>query len=214
MTTIKIITIITFLISSVFSNAQDSAESNNSYQTFFSTEEEGFGGAHGAENTSTALTASLAMSQTVCEDAADLLWVSGFDGKIIHWELSEDEGTTWKIVNNLTSFYYYENLEHATTYRVLLKQDGQSYYSNEATISIDEQIDPGILVKSEGNGIRIENFEGNIQSWQVYEAGSWVTMENSRGVITLNTPETNRDYRVLVENGTCPTQPSPSFHFE
>lgn len=74
--------------------------------------------------------ASLAMSDTITRDSGDIIWLGGYDGDIVHWEISNDYGQTWEVVNQDTDYLMYDSPKSTFYCRVFLIAEGTAYYSN------------------------------------------------------------------------------------
>ena len=81
---------------------------------------------------------TLSASATVCATAnSGTLGLTGYNGNILHWEASTDNGTSWTVIPNTGNTLNYTNLSTTTQYRVAV-QSGvcASLYSNIITITV------------------------------------------------------------------------------
>ncbi len=66
--------------------------------------------------------------------------LSGRTGNILHWESSEDNGSTWKLISIPTDTLFYSGLTRSTLYRALVKNGACAMqYSNTVVITV---VDP------------------------------------------------------------------------
>ncbi|MEI8073504.1 MAG: PKD domain-containing protein [Bacteroidota bacterium] len=65
------------------------------------------------------------------------LIISGFNGTILKWESSINNGTNWDSISNINSTYSYNNLNLSTSFRALVQnQICPAVYSNKVTITV------------------------------------------------------------------------------
>ena len=144
------------------------------------------------------------------------LQLSGFTGKIRHWEFSTDQGTTWNILNTTNNSYIYTNVSVTTWYRVLIENGNCSaVYSGTAIIMVDPPTVAGLLTGAAilcnglNNGkVFLSGNSGTILHWEISANNgiTWNTIANTTDSLTYTNLITSTQFRVLIKNGTCATE--------
>lgn len=142
--------------------------------------------------------------------------LNGYTGAILHWELSEDNGKNWSIINNAGNNYQFTNLTKPSLFRVLV-QSGvcSSIYSNAVSISINQPTVAGsisgnkiVCLNSNSGTIELTGNTGNILHWEssIDDAVSWTSISNNSNTLNYQQLSTNTLYRALIQNGVCALQ--------
>jgi gliding motility-associated-like protein len=141
--------------------------------------------------------------------------LSGHTGSVTHWEYSTDGGATWTVVANTTTSYNYTNLTTTTRFRAAVKSGAcSSTYSSQRIITIHQNtvggnVNPSPTVCSGANGgvLGLTGHTGSVLKWQSSTNGgvTWTDIVNltpSQSYLNLTL---TTQYRVLVQNGSCPS---------
>jgi gliding motility-associated-like protein len=144
------------------------------------------------------------------------LKLSGFTGAIIHWEVSEDNGKNWNIINNSKSSYYFTNLSKTSLFRVLIQAGVcSSAYSNTISISINLPTVAGnikgsanVCLNNNSGSIQLLGNTGSIIHWESSNDNgiSWSIIANTNSILHYQQLNVTTIYRALVQNGVCAVQ--------
>jgi hypothetical protein len=101
--------------------------------------------------------------------------LSGYTGRIVHWETSVDSGATWTIIADTANIYPYNNLQSDTRYRVLVQSGNcSSLYSNLVSIHVSQPTNAGKLYCNQttvcqavNSGLlELRGFAGTLIRWE------------------------------------------------
>ncbi|MEI6087341.1 MAG: gliding motility-associated C-terminal domain-containing protein [Bacteroidota bacterium] len=142
--------------------------------------------------------------------------LKGYTGSIIHWELSEDNGKSWTIVDNSSSSFYFTNLTKSSIWRVLV-QNGvcATSYSNALAVSTNLPTVAGsisgnatVCFNTNSGNIKLEGNTGSILHWESSNdnGNTWTIIQNTNNIFSFQQLTTTTLYRALVQNGICAIQ--------
>ena len=142
--------------------------------------------------------------------------LTGYTGSIIHWELSEDNGKSWTIIQNSSSNFYFTNLTKSSLWRVLV-QNGvcTSSYSNALTVSTNVPTNAGsikgnatVCFNTNSGNITLEGNTGSIVHWESSNdnGNTWTIIQNTNNILSYQQLTTTTLYRALVQSGICAIQ--------
>ncbi len=158
-------------------------------------------------------------STTVCSGVnAGTITLSGFTGNILHWASSIDNGVTWTNIVNTTATQTYTNLNITTEYMAVV-QSGvcASANSTVSTITVNPASVGGLLAAnasvcsgSNGGTLHLTGYTGTILRWETSTDGgnTWLTDMSSIDTANYHNLTITTQYRVIVQNGVCPSVPS------
>ncbi|NCI48620.1 hypothetical protein GWC95_01705 [Sediminibacterium roseum] len=162
---------------------------------------------------------TLTGNATVCASSnGGTISLTGNSGNIIHWEFSNDNGTTWSVIAHTGTSLFYSNLAATTLYRVLV-QNGvcSAQYANHVTIVVDQPYVAGTLAAnttvcatSNSGTISLTGNTGNVMNWafSTDNGNTWSNIANTATAHTFNNISTTTIYRATVQNGACAAQVS------
>lgn len=156
-----------------------------------------------------------AVSNVCSGSNSGTLTLSGQTGAIIRWEYSTDGGVTWiNIVNNTTTQNYL-NLTVSRLYRARVQSSPCAVqYSAVAAVNVGAGSTGGTISSSatvcsgsNSGTLTLSGETGSIIQWEYSTDGgvTWNIIANTTNTENyLNLTQTTA-YRVLVQNGGCPT---------
>ncbi|SJZ81091.1 PKD domain-containing protein, partial [Sediminibacterium ginsengisoli] len=159
---------------------------------------------------------------TVCSGSnSGTLTLSGYDGAIVRWERSTNNGVSWSSIggtaNDVT--YSYSNLTVTTSYRaVIRKAPCPDEYSAVAVVT-PASTSAGTLGTAAtvcaGNNtgtLNLTGYTGSIVRWEsaANAAGPWTTISNTSDNHTYNNISASTYYRAVVKLGSCASANSNS----
>jgi gliding motility-associated-like protein len=156
-------------------------------------------------------------SSTVCSGMNnDSLILQNYQGDIVRWERSEDNGSSWTPIVNTDSIQEYVDLTKTRLYRVLVESSGcPSSYSDTAEVTVDEQSNSGVLFEDKSicggtnlDTLILENYNSSIVKWQFNDTGNWTDINNTDDSLFINNISSTTKYRSIVKNGVCPNDTS------
>ena len=146
------------------------------------------------------------------------LELTNFNGNILKWQNSEDNGFTWKDTAHTSLNVNYENLITSTLYRAEVKNGVcPAKFSEPALITVDNISDAGYLTgdnwvcyKNNEGQIQLNNFSGSDIVWQYSsdETLNWKSIPGNDSSITYQDLVVKTFYRSYVKNGSCPADTS------
>ncbi len=151
----------------------------------------------------------------VCADAnSGKLKLSGFNGNIIQWESTIDNGINWNVITATSDTYDYLNLISNTKFRVLVQNGPCNIkYSNEISINVNPISIPGNLTSSDtlvcesynSGTINLTGNTGSIIHWEFSEDNgkNWTIINNSGNHYSFTNLVNPTSFRVLVQSGIC-----------
>jgi gliding motility-associated-like protein len=150
--------------------------------------------------------------------------LNNYNGQVLFWESSTDNGSNWTQIGNPTSTQSYYQLNKTTSYRAIV-QDG-TYPQDTSTISTITIHIPGIAGKLNGGGtfchnsgpgsLLLENAAGNLLYWQNSEDGgkNWQDIQQTQFTLSYNSISKNTLYRAVVQTVPgCPADTSAIVSF-
>lgn len=158
---------------------------------------------------------NLSGNSTVCASGnSGVINLAGQTGSPIGWEFSNDGGTTWNLIANMTASEAYNNLASTTLYRAEV-QNGScaSTYSDTATITVDPitvggTINSNTTVCSGSNTgtVNLVGETGNVLSWENSIDGgfTWLNIANTTTSQSYLNVTANTLYRANLQSGVCP----------
>ncbi len=161
---------------------------------------------------------SVSGSKTICQGSnSGTLTLSGYVGIILKWQVSNNNGSTWTDIANISDTYTSPNLNTPGIYWYRAQvQSGvcEEKYSNHAVITVSPSTVGGsvsggstICQGSTSGLLTLSGHTGNILNWQVSNnnGASWTNIVNTNPTYTsgsLNTPGTYW-YRAQVQSPGC-----------
>lgn len=145
--------------------------------------------------------------------------LNGYNGTILHWQSSVNNGQTWTFIPNQTSTQSYLNLPQTTSFRAIVK-DGNFIpdTSSVSTITVFIAANAGTITGSgtfcmnSGNGTLISNgISGNIIKWEYTSDGglNWSPISTTLNTVPYSNITSDIGYRALAENVIgCPIDTS------
>lgn len=153
---------------------------------------------------------------TYCtSDNAGFISLTGYNGNILFWESSINNGSTWNNIGNQTSTQSYFNLIQTTLYRAIVKDGALPTDTSTITeITIFQAAIAGTLMGgnafclNSGTGtLTLTGFTGTPQYWQysLNNGLSWTVIQNTLAVLNYSSTNQNINYRAIVSNiAGCP----------
>ena len=142
--------------------------------------------------------------------------LTGYSGDIVNWEYSEDGGTVWNPIPNITDSLDFLNLTVTTIYHVSVQVPGcPAVLSTPITLTVIPGTIAGSLPASfdicdNGNGgtINLTGYLGSILNWEISQnnGSSWTTITNTSDALIYSGLTDTTMYQVLVQNGFCPPE--------
>jgi gliding motility-associated-like protein len=139
---------------------------------------------------------TLFMDDTVCYLSSGLIYLNGYQGSIVDWEESTDNGLNWNSLGIFTDTLNYANISNQIIYKAIVKSGVcPSDTSNTATLNIypfnygasnDTTIDLG-------TSATISAYGGLIYSWSPI-----TSLSTPSNATTVATPSTNTIYTVSI----------------
>lgn len=144
--------------------------------------------------------------------------LNGYDGNVLCWQFSNDNGSNWAIINNTNPTQSYVNLSTTTLFRAIVKKSVfPSDTSLPAQILIHPKAIAGSIVGagqfcSSGTGtLNVTGTQGNIVKWQYSSnsGNSWLDLQTTLPIITYTNITQSIILRVIASNITgCPLDTS------
>lgn len=161
---------------------------------------------------------SVSGNTTVCYGTnSSVLTLSGYNGSILRWESStvSDFSANVTAINIQSINYTATNLTNPLYFRAVV-QSGISPidYSTPAFIDVLPQINGGILSAStaiclgQNSGLlTLTGYNGTIIRWEqsTDNGANWSFISNTSNTFTSGALTATTQYRVVVQNGNCPT---------
>lgn len=139
---------------------------------------------------------TLFVNDTVCSLSSGFVYLGGYQGNILDWEESTDNGISWNSSGIFTDTLAYTNIVNQITYRALVK-NGTCPSDTSNTISLD--VYPFNIGTSNdttielGNSTTISAFGGVFYSWSPV-----ATLSSPNSATTTATPIINTNYTVSI----------------
>lgn len=147
------------------------------------------------------------------------LTLSGQNGSILRWESSFD-GVNFTPINNTTPILTFANLNQTTIYRAVVSSQfcGGQVFSQTATVNVSQPSVAGFINGNIGscggtaNGVMtLSNFQGSIIRWESSTDNvNFFPINNSQSSTLSYSVSVTTYYRVIVQNGSCPSAITPS----
>ncbi len=162
---------------------------------------------------------SVSGSDTVCSDSnSGTLSLSGYNGNIIRWQYSDDEGINWSNISNTTSLYNFSNISTTTIYRAVV-QNGSCPIMNstEEAITVVPATEGGIVSADAAvcsginNGVlQLKNHIGTILNWEksTDNGSSWNAVANTSDTLNYFNLTSTTFYKATVQSGNCTAKKS------
>jgi gliding motility-associated-like protein len=154
---------------------------------------------------------TLGSSSVVCASVnGDLLQLSAYVGTIDKWQI--DDGGGWIDSANTTDTMSYSNLTQTTEYRVIVTNGVcPADTSNIVTITVISASVGGTLLSDDtvcegtSDTLVLSGTIGQVVGWEYSDdgGGSWVNLSNTDTFLIYSNAQQTRQYRALVQNGTC-----------
>jgi gliding motility-associated-like protein len=156
----------------------------------------------------------LSANDTVCASSnSGAITLAGQTGTVQNWEYSNDNGTTWTNIVNVTTSNAYTNLTDTTLYRASVKNGVcTAVFSDTVEIVVDPITVAGSIT---GGGLTCSGLNsdtlfltgqtGAVQSWEYSTDGgsTWVNILNDTTIQVYNNISSNTLYHALVKSGVC-----------
>ncbi|WP_317898033.1 gliding motility-associated C-terminal domain-containing protein [Aurantibacillus circumpalustris] len=151
--------------------------------------------------------------------------LTNFNGAIVHWEMSTNNGQNWTHLLNTTSTQSYNRLKKTTSFRAIV-QDGtaQADTSSISTLTVYVAGNAGILTgggafcEDAGNGqISLSSAPGPILYWQysVTNGSNWIKINSTSTPLTYSSITESSLYRVVVKTvDGCPDDTTSTIVFK
>ena len=143
------------------------------------------------------------------------LTLTGRTGTVDKWQSSTDGGGTWADISNTTTSQTYSNIAVTTQYRAMVISGNCSpAYSSVATITVNQPSVGGAVTSdatvcsgTNSGTLTLSGQTGTIQKWQmsINNGVSWNDIANTSTTQTYTNLSATTLYRVVVQNGACPT---------
>jgi len=156
---------------------------------------------------------TLGNNTTVCATANNgSLTLNGYNGTILNWEFSVNNGSSWSVIANTSNTQSYTNLTTTTQYRVSV-QSGvcAPQYSNTATVTVV----PPVETPNAGNDFGVCNVAATTLNATAPSSGSgsWLLISGPSAVSFTNAADAHTTVNGLVagtyqfewtiSNGVC-----------
>ena len=156
---------------------------------------------------------TLGNNATVCATANNgSLTLNGYNGTILNWEFSVNNGSSWSVISNTSNTQSYTNLTTTTQYRVSV-QSGvcAPQYSNTATVTVV----PPVETPNAGNDFGVCNVAATTLNATAPSSGSgsWLLISGPSAVNFTNAADAHTTVNGLVagtyqfewtiSNGVC-----------
>jgi gliding motility-associated-like protein len=145
--------------------------------------------------------------------------LTGFNGQILYWESSSDQGKTWNSIGNNTSTQSYNKLLKSTSFRAIVKDS--AFPQDTSTISTITVYVPGqggtlngggVFCGDAGHGaIELHNAAGSVLFWQssLTSGQDWQTIQQNTSKLTYTSMTQNTLFRAIVQTVPgCPNDTS------
>jgi gliding motility-associated-like protein len=145
--------------------------------------------------------------------------LNAFQGQIMYWEFSTNNGGNWTHIINPNSTQSYNNLKQTTSFRAIVKD--LSFPEDTSTVSTITVHVPSVVGSMAGGGtfcassgagtLILSGFSGTVKFWQYSDNGgtSWVDEQNTQPVHIHADITLNRIYRAVVQTVPgCPADTS------
>ncbi len=153
---------------------------------------------------------------TLCEGYnSGTLTLSGENGDILRWEMSNSAIGPWVTLSNNTNTLNYQNLSDTTYYRSVVQSGScPSATSPTLQVNIDKATVGGFTLGTDnvceglnGGDVNLVYQNGNILKWESSTDGViWSDITNSTTQQSYSNLTTTTMYRALVQSGVCPAQ--------
>lgn len=145
----------------------------------------------------------------------DTLFLSGFSGSILDWEFSTDGGVTWNSTGLNDDTLIFSNLTSSTLYRAVVQAGSCPVdYSDTASVLVDSPTVGGVLsdndtvcILSNSGTLNLTGQTGNVVQWEMSTdfGTTWQIINNTNTTYSFNNLTDTTLFRVLVQNGVCPS---------
>lgn len=155
---------------------------------------------------------------TICSGNSGSLKATGYTGKILRWEKSENGGKPWTTIYHTSSSLDYENQSESAYYRIVVHNPGcDTVISEEGGVIIDVPANADDILgtttvcsgDNEGQ-ISLENYTGRIKYWEssTDNGASWSQLDSAaKDTLHYTNVVESTKYRVHLESefNRCPT---------
>ena len=157
---------------------------------------------------------TLSSDTTVCAGGnTDTLRLIDMVGSVIHWEQSQDGGSTWFTLANTDTFQVFIDLPTTTYYRAFVQGGACGIgYSDTAIVRVDNISNGGLLEEdmvvcagSNEDTLILSGFIGDIISWEIDSGLGYQSLGVVGDSLIFSDLDTTTSYRVEVKNGVCPS---------
>lgn len=156
----------------------------------------------------------LPAGETVCEESnSGTIELTGYTGKIDHWEYSNDTGTVWNKIHNTSSELTFNNLSITNHYRAIVKSGVcQADTSTSTIIIVSPATNTGTLsgsdtvCHSQNQGdLIVSGHTGDIVRWESSQTGNspWTTINHLNDTLAYSGLIETNFYRTVVKSGIC-----------
>lgn len=168
------------------------------------------------EVSTASVSGTLSGAVTLCEGFNQgTLNLTGENGDILRWEMSNSAGGPWLTLSNNTNSLDYQNLADTTYYRSVVQSGAcPQVISNPLQVNIDKATVGGFTLGTDmvcdglnGGDINLVYQNGNILKWESTTDGfTWNNITSSSATESYSNLTTTTTYRAQVKSGVCPAQ--------
>ncbi len=152
----------------------------------------------------------------------------GYNGSVLNWISSIDNGLSWTAINNNTSTLSANNLSETTIFRAIVQNGAACRIDTSAFAQITLNPKPfaGIISPTDIqicqdqpilNALTLNGSSGNISNWQSsHDLINWTntTPTNQSSLQSLSGITSQTYFRAIVSTSACPADTSNNVHIE
>jgi gliding motility-associated-like protein len=143
--------------------------------------------------------------------------ITNYNGTILDWQYSTNNGQNWNSTGNSTSTQSYYNITKTTCYRAIVK-NGSSPADTSSVSTVTVHI-TSIIGNISGGGrfcggsgigtILLSGTSGNVTNWQMNNGDGWTNINNTSTSLSHATISKNTFYRaIILDVAGCPADTS------
>ncbi len=163
---------------------------------------------------STTLSGELSENLELCGSGnSGTLSLNDYNGNIIRWEYSNDDGVSWNNITNTNSTYSFTNLSNTNWYRVIV-QNGvcSEEISDTAIVTVYPPTNTGAIIgnndvcaDNNSGQVIVTGFTGDIVRWESSNTGftPWSSIDYQNDTLDYTNLIQTNFYRAFVKSGVC-----------
>ncbi|WP_221408143.1 DUF6443 domain-containing protein, partial [Fulvivirga imtechensis] len=163
-----------------------------------------------------------ANTPTVCQGSSATITLSGYNGNVVQWQKSVNNGS-WQDISNTSTSLIDNNVQYVTRYKAFVSKCGSTVTSSIATVNVEVPNGGTVSLlsgsssfcsgESAGGTLQLNNYEGIIKRWEkrVRQSngtwGSWTSAGSGSETLSYGV-SVETAFRAITDDGVCLQVPS------